>query len=399
MNTPNTFDAVGLDAGSAWTRCVICRLEDDRMRFLGVRKAPSQGWLKGLIADQNAVSECMLAALREAEQHARRSPWKAPWWEWARRSAAPTAAACAIWAALRAVEQRDVNRAVERARRVRLPEGAMILQISPQDFVVDGHPGHRDPRKMMAGQIEANVHLVMSSQREHECLVAAVNQAHLAVEETVFEALAACYAAVLPEDRREGAAVLNIGAQSSELVVYHGDALQLAASLPISGDHFTRDVARGLCISFEDAADHQARIRLCPAECHGRELFRRTAVARRSRSVQRRTLNRILEARALELFQMVRAGAGARGHGWRPDGRHVPVRRRRPPGRHVRNRRGSAANAGRAIALPVGIQDWPDEICDPAWTTAAGLAMYSAKLKSQHEMQRQSYGLLRKVLK
>jgi cell division protein FtsA len=50
-------------------------------------------------------------------------------------------------------------------------------------------------------------------------------------------------------------------------------------------------------------------------------------------------------------------------------------------------------------ALPVGIQDWPDDLCDPAWTTVAGLAMYSAKLKSQHEMQRQSYGLLSKILK
>ena len=50
------------------------------------------------------------------------------------------------------VEQRDVNRAMERARSVQLPEDAMILQMFPQDFVVDGHPGHRDPRKMIAGQ-------------------------------------------------------------------------------------------------------------------------------------------------------------------------------------------------------------------------------------------------------
>ena len=50
-------------------------------------------------------------------------------------------------------------------------------------------------------------------------------------------------------------------------------------------------------------------------------------------------------------------------------------------------------------ALPIGIEDWPEEIYDPAWTTVAGLAMYSAKLKSQHEIQRQSYGLLSKILK
>src|SRR5271165_7150112 len=215
MSTPNTFDAVGLDAGSAWTRCVICRLEDNCMRFLGYGSAPSQGWAKGLIADQTAVSECMLAALREAEATAQVSVEGAV----VGVGAAVRGANCRGLHDLGRV--RDVNRAVERARRVLLPEDTMLLQMFPQDFVVDGHPGHRDPRKMIAGQIEANVHLVIASQREHDCLVTAVNQAHLAVEETVSEGLAAAYAALLPEDRREGAAVLNIGAQSCELAVYY----------------------------------------------------------------------------------------------------------------------------------------------------------------------------------
>ena len=167
------------------------------MRFLGCGSAPSKGWVKGLIADQTAVSECMLAALREAERNAQVSVEGAV----VGVGAAVRGANCRGLHDLgrsRTVEQRDVNRAVARAKRVLLPEGAMILQMFPQDFVVDGHPGHRDPRKMIAGQIEANVHLVMTSQREHECVVTAVNQAHLAVQETVFEALAACYAAVLP---------------------------------------------------------------------------------------------------------------------------------------------------------------------------------------------------------
>ena len=396
MSTSKTFDAVGLDAGSAWTRCVICRLEDNRLRFLGCGSAPSQGWLKGLIADQTAASECMLAALREAETNAQVSVESAI----VGVGATVRGANCGglhDLGRVRTVEQRDVNRAMERARRVRLPEDAMVLQMFPQDFVVDGHPGHRDPRKMIACQIEANVHLVMTSQREHDCLVTAVNQAHLAVEETVFEALAAAYAAVLPEDRREGAAVLNIGAQSSELVVYYGDAMQMAASLPISGDHFTRDVARGLCIGFEDAANIKQAFGCAQANATAENCFVEVA-SREDRDVSRRTLNRILESRALDLFRMVQrelarvsmegalmggmflSGGGARLEGLCEIAEEVLKCR-------VCN------------ALPVGIRDWPDEICDPAWTTAAGLAMYSAKLKSQNEIHRQSDGLLAKILK
>ena len=66
-------------------------------------------------------------------------------------------------------------------------------------------------------------------------------------------AAATCVGAVLPEERREGIALLDIGAHSSELAVYYGDSLQLASSIPICGDHFTKDIARGLCTSYEDA--------------------------------------------------------------------------------------------------------------------------------------------------
>ena len=396
MSTPKTYNAVGLDAGSAWTRCVICLLEDNCMRFLGCGSVPSRGWAKGLIADQSAVSECMLAALRVAETDAQVSVESAV----VGVGATVRGANCRGLHDLgrsRSVEQRDVNRAVQRATRVRLPEGAMILQMFPQDFLVDGHPGHRDPRKMIADHIEANGHLVMTSQREHESLVTAVNLAHLAVEDTVCEGLAACYAAVLPEDRREGAAVLNIGAQSSELVVYYGDALQLAVSLPISGDHFSRDVARGLCIGFEDAVTIKHEFGSARADVTAENSFVEVA-SREDRDVSRRTLNCILESRALDLFQMVQrelarvsmegalmggmflCGGGARLEGLCEVAEEV-------------------LQCQVSNALPVGIRNWPDELSDPAWTTVAGLAMYSAKLKSQHELQRQSYGLLGKILK
>ena len=48
--------------------------------------------------------------------------------------------------------------------------------------------------------------------------------------------------------------------------------------------------------------------------------------------------------------------------------------------------------------LAFGIQDWPDVLSDPEWSTAAGLAMYSAKLKAQQEQQRETAGWLGRIL-
>ena len=66
--------------------------------------------------------------------------------------------------------------------------------------------------------------------QDHQGLISAVHQAHLAVEESVYEAIAAAYAAMLPADRARGVVLIDIGAQSTHVALYDGDALLLATS-------------------------------------------------------------------------------------------------------------------------------------------------------------------------
>jgi cell division protein FtsA len=390
----------GLDAGSRRTRIAIFLLEDETVRFLGCGAAESYGWLRGRIADQSAAAESILAALRAAEKSAGVSLEGVVLGVGGPTVRGANARGVLELGYVREIEQYHVNRVVDRAKRVQLQEDRMVLQMFPQDFVVDDHPGHSDPRKMLASRLELNVHLLTASIQEHHMLVGAVNQAHLVVEETIFEALAAAYAAVLPENRREGIALIDIGAESTELAVYYGDAMQLSSTVRICGDHFTRDLAQGLCIGFEEAE----RVKLeyggaSPESCAENVMVELPIPENReSRDAQRRFINQILEARANELFHFVRneltrvgmdrallGGAFLTGAAARlPDLCDVAER---------------ALQCQTRFGLPIGIEGSPDELDDPEWTVAAGLAMYSAKLKVQAERQRESAGWLGKILK
>jgi cell division protein FtsA len=391
---------VGLDAGSRKTRIVICALEGKRLRFLGSGAVASQGWHKGRIADQTAVADSIRAALRDAEAAAGVSAEAAVVGMGGYMVRGANARGVIELGHVRAVEQRDVNRVVERASNVQLQEDRMVLQMFPQDFVVDDHPGHRDPRNMLASRLEINVHLVTASSKEHNALVGAVNQAHLLVEETVFEALAACYSAVLPENRQEGIAVVDIGAHSTELVVYYGDAMCLASTVKVSADHFTRDLAQALCISYEDAELIKLEFGGASPEHCPENIFVELPPRdnRERRQTPRRFLNQVLEARATELFRFVRSelarvgmdrslmgGIFLTGGGARlPDLCDVAERELQCQARY---------------GLTTGVQDWPERMDDPEWSVAAGLAMYSAKLKSQIEQERESSGWIGKMLR
>ena len=394
------FLAVGLDAGASRTRCLVCLIENLRMRCLGYGECPSEGWVKSRIRDQNALTQSVLEALHEAEHRAQVSIESAVVGFGGLTVRGANSRSRIELGRPREIEQRDVNRALDRASRVQLREDRMVLQLFAQDFIVEDQAGHRDPRSMLAQRLEANAHLITGSIQEHNCLVAAVNQAHVAVEETVFEPVAAHYAAIISEDRHEGTARVDIGAHSTDLVVFYDECLQLASSLPICGDHFTRDVALTFRIDFVEArlakeefgnavAEHTAENSTVEVAWPG---------AKSAKELQRRVLNDILEARAKELFKfvgrelarvgmeksmvggVVLTGGGARLSGMCDIAEGVL-------GCQARN------------GLAAGISDWPAEIDDPAWTTAAGLAMYSARLKVQGELERQSVGLLARILR
>jgi len=389
-----------LDAGSRVTRLVVCLLEQGRLRLLGCAAAASEGWAKGRITDQRAVAESVIVALSEAEATAGVSVESAVVGMGGPTLRGANGRGVLELGRIREIEQRDVNRVVNRAARVQLQEDQMLLQLFPQDFVVEDHPGHRDPRKMLASRLEIHIHLVTCSVQEHNSLIGAVNQAHMEVEESIFEGLAGCYASVFPEERREGIAVVDIGAESTELAVYYGDSLQLASTIRVCGDHFTRDLAQGLCVSFEEAEIVKLEYGSASAEACAANVFVElpTPENRERRDVPRKLVNEILAARAAELFQYVRAelarvgmerallgGVFLTGGGAKlPDLCDVAER---------------VLQCQARFGLPAGIQDWPVELRDPEWATAAGLAMYSAKLKVKAADEREAAGWLGKVLR
>jgi cell division protein FtsA len=257
----------------------------------------------------------------------------------------------------------------------------MILHLFPQDFAVDERPGHRNPCGLMASKLEAFVHLVTVSLQEHHELVGAANRAHVAVEDTVFEPLAAAYAAGLPQDPREAVVVMDVGSQSAEIIAFWGEALVFSGCLPICGDHFTSDVARGFYVSSEDAEAIKQQYGCAVLEytADNSMVVLPTPPGRGPRERPRRDLNLILEARARELYTWARRdlarvsmdqnlmavvlnGGAARLAGMCDIAERV-------------------LNCQARNGLPTGILDWPPELNSPDWTTAAGLAMYSARLK------------------
>ncbi len=137
--------AAGVDAGSSFTRCVIALLENEESASWAVAASPrragpraaspisrpcpsafcscGEGRDHGADRVENVVAGIGGLTVRGANHRGRHDLGRP-----------------------REITQRDINRAMDRAMRIQMSEDRMLLQLLPQDFVVDEHPGFHDPR-------------------------------------------------------------------------------------------------------------------------------------------------------------------------------------------------------------------------------------------------------------
>lgn len=392
--------AVGIDAGSLFTRCVILKFEDGYLRYLGHGETESAGWTKGRLTDHIAVQHCMRSAIEQAQEIARVEVDAVVLGVGGPAIEGSNSRGLYEFGRPHRVTQREITAAVEGAAKIRMEDDRMLLELLPQDFTLDGRTGYRHAVGSLCSQLDANVYLITASQREHEMLLTAAHHAFVAVDETIFEPVASAYAAIRPEERSRGVALIDIGWQSTGMVVYDGDALVLAKSIPVSADHFTRDIALVLKVAYEDAerlkVQYGCAMRGLTGENSVVELP--TQEGRAPRDAPRRMLNEILEERARELFAYVRReleqiemehnllqGVVLTGGGSLLNGMVEMAERE--------------LNCPAQNGLPIGIEHLPDEINHAGWTVAGGLAMYSAMLKSKRDGGKKAPGLMGLVLK
>jgi len=119
--------------------------------------------------------------------------------------------------------------------------------------------------------------------------------------------MASAYACVTQEERKQGVAIADIGAQSTELVIYAGDAMVQSVSLRVGGEHFTKDIAHDFKVSFDDAEKLKLEYGCAILGLTADNTFIEvpSAEGRPSREAPRKRLNFVLESRADYLFRFI----------------------------------------------------------------------------------------------
>jgi cell division protein FtsA len=389
---PNLITVV--DVGSAKTAALICQVTDAGLRYRGHGVAESRGSRKGIIVEQDKAVQSIQKAVEEAEKIAESPVGNAVIAVGGAHIKGLTSrGGVSLGSRPREVGREDIRLAVEKARSVHLPPDREVLHLLPQEFILDEQGGVRDPAGMMGRRVEVNLHLVTAASSATQNVVTAANRAGLHVDNVVSEALVSADSVLRADEKELGVCLADIGAGSTDLIVYCDGMVAHTGVVPVGGDHFTNDVSVGLRTPLAAAEKikktfgHTVRHSVPESD----EIEVPAVGDRPSRLMPRRFLAEILEPRAVELCEMMRdhlqqagvldlchGGVVLTGGGSRLSGLgQVAEEIMKQPVR---------------LGSPIAIAKMPAQLAEPEFATLVGLAMYAHRTTAARVTEIQGFG-------
>mgnify|MGYP001306905437 FL=1 len=300
---------VGLDIGTSKIVAIVAEIgPDGELNVIGLGTQPSRGLKRGVVVNIEATMASIQRVLEEAELMAD-----------CRIGAVTTGIAGSHIRSLNSsgmvaikegeVSQADIDRVIETAKAIAIPNDQQILHILPQEFIIDGQDGVREPLGMSGVRLEVKVHIVTGAVSAVENIAKCVRRCGIELTDIVLQPLASA-AAVLNDDEKElGVCLMDIGGGTTDIAVFAGGAIRHTAVIPIAGDQVTNDIAMTLRTPTKEAEELKIR-----HGCALRQLADANDVVevpgvgeRAPRKLSRPMLAEVIEPRIEELYTLVQS--------------------------------------------------------------------------------------------
>ena len=394
----------GLDIGSSMVRIVVGQaVQKDnvsQLNVIGVVEIPSQGVSKGSIVSIEDTVSCLSAALEKAERMIG-LPIKDLWISVSGThiKSQESMGVVAISRATGEIQESDVERVIDQARSMAVPVNYEIIHIIPRNFSVDNQTDVKDPVGMSGIKLEVSTQVIRGLSPQLKNLTRCVHRVGVDINDMILANLAAAEAVLTDRQKEVGVAVMDIGATTTNLVVFEDGELFYASILPIGSNHITSDLAIGLRTSLEVAE----RVKIDAGHCSPGLFDKKEEINLRDfggddQSFSKKFVAEIIEARVEQIFEKIdeelqkihRSGLLPAGIVLAGGGAKLP----------------GVVDVGRKkTMLPVSIGTLPkfnaavERVNDVSFATAMGLVMWGYQAHNQNLDKRYAFGNKMQVIK
>lgn len=237
----------GLDIGTNSIKVLVAELRDGELNVIGVSNAKSKGVKDGIIVDIEATATAIKSAISQAEEKAGISiksvnvglPGNLLQVE-------PTQGMIPVTSDTKEITDQDVENVVKSALTKSMTPDREVITFIPEEFIVDGFQGIRDPRGMMGVRLEMRGLLYTGPRTILHNLRKTVERSGVQVENIIISPLALVRSVLNEGEREFGATVIDMGAGQTTVATIRNQELQFTNILQEGGDYVTKDISKVL---------------------------------------------------------------------------------------------------------------------------------------------------------
>jgi cell division protein FtsA len=371
-----------LDIGSSKVSALIVTTDaDGRLRVLGTGQRESRGVKRGYITDMEASE----FAVREAVELAERMSSVTVDEVWASFGAGGLVSDVAnveVELGGHQIEQSDIEQLLSAGKNAIDRGGQVVLHAHPALYTIDGVEGVKHPIGLHADRLGVDIHVVAADPAPLRNIDYVIRSAHLGVKAIVASPVAAALACLTEEERELGVALVELGAEVTNVSLHAGGMLVGLRSIPLGAKDVTDDIACAFGVQRRDAERLKCfygSAMTSPRDNH--EMIEATQIGTEQGAepmrITRAQLMMVIRQRVEELTGQVEAalkGLGFTG----PVGRQVVLTGGGAELKNIADYMQGVLGRAVRVGRPRSITGMPDAHSGPGFSTLVGLAYLAA---------------------
>jgi cell division protein FtsA len=382
VNSRSTFIGA-VEIGTSKITVLLGEYTGRELAIIGRGECTSRGVIKGTVVDYKAASECTHSAFEQAEREAgERIDLVFLAQTGGHLEGFYNEASLSVKASDNMIDAGDVRTVCDLARSKELPAGRMVVHNIRRPFRVDGRIVPGSPENLVGQRLEVGYWTVHGQEQRLADNIHVIRGFNLEVRELVLASLASGHMVTSAEERQHGVLAIDIGAGTTDFVLYRDGGARLTGVVPVGGAHLTNDLSIGLRLTEGQA--EKLKLRFGRASVQTRDKAQKVWLdgnfAIGDRQFPLLAIEQITAARTWELLEVVKKKLG---NAFSPETCAAGVVLTGGTARLA----GIGEAAAKVFGVPAHLGEAPasvsENLRDPGYHTALGLLYYG--LSSQAE--------------
>lgn len=205
------------------------------------------------------------------------------------------------------ISKEDVDLLIRDQYKTYIPAGEQIIDIVPQEYMVDNIQTNLSPIGMSGVKIGANFHVITGDRNAVRNIQRCVTKSNLKTQDLVLQPLASAAAVMNDEDLEAGVAIVDIGGGTTDLAVFYDGILKHTAVIPYAGVNITNDIRGGLGVLRAQAEQMKTQFGTALADEANNHAYITIPGLRGmpAREISVKNLSHIIQARMHEILEYV----------------------------------------------------------------------------------------------